>query len=201
MADSKISALTTATTLDGTEQLAVVQGGASKKTTVADIRVIDTVKRVGTDQANSTTTAAAITDFTTSLAAGTYLVKGWLVWQSAATTTGAGFYLNASGGTVTRNTGHVYTTTTGTTATSGIADQSTVAATFQMIESRAWRANNTNPGAFGGVDTASADQFAVLEALVVVTVATSLQVMIVSEVASSAVTIMAGSTLTITKSA
>lgn len=201
MADTKISALTAASTLDGTEQVPLVQGGVTKRTTVADIRTVDVVKALTATQANSTVTPAAITTFTTSLVAGTYLIKCGLVWQTAATTTGATFFINCSGGTVTLNTGHVYTTTTGTTATSGVADQATAAATFQMIESRAWRANNTDPGPFGGVDTANAVQFAVLEAVVVVTATTSLQIMFASEVASSAVTMQVGSTLTVTKAA
>lgn len=201
MANTKPSAFAAATLpLAGTEEMLVLQGGVWKRVDVDDVRVIDTVKSVGTQQNNATTTPAAITDFTTSLAPGTYRIRADLVWRSAATTAGAGFFINCSGGTVTRNTGHVYTTTTGTTATTGVADQATVAATFQMIEARAWRANNTDPGPFGGVDTANADQYAVMEAIVIVTATTSLQIMFDSETTDQ-VSIMPGSTLTIARSA
>jgi hypothetical protein len=174
----------------------VVQGGVSKRTTAGEIAATrgEKVKVVGTDQTNSTTTGAAITDLTvTGLVAGTYRLRVWIVWQSTNTGNGAGFWVNCTG-TVTRNVGHVYTTTTGGTATTGIADQATVAATFQMIEARAWRANNTDPGPFGGVDTANADQFAMLEALVITTTTGDLQIMFDSE-AAVAVSIQEGTTL------
>jgi hypothetical protein len=196
-----VSGLTAATTLTGTELVPVVQGGATKKTTVADIRTTDINKAVSATQSVSTTTGSAITDFTSALAAGTYRIQAALVWRSTNVGTGAGFFVNCSGGTVTRCVGHVYTTTTGTTATTGVADQATVAATFQMIEARAWRANNTNPGAFGGVDTANSDQLAFLECVVIVTVATSLQIVLFSETAATNVSIEPGSTMTVVKSA
>ena len=206
MADTKYSALSAASALTGAEELGVNQGGVSKKTTTADIAAIGgptTVTKVMTaTQSNNTTTPAAITEFTTSLDPGTYEVKVTLIWQATgAATTGAGFFINCSGGTVTKNVGHVYTTTTGTTATTGVADQATVAATFQMIEARAWRANNTDPGPFAGVDTQSADQLAILEAVVVVTSTTSMQIMFDSEVASSAIVMQIGSILKVIEAA
>lgn len=198
MADTKVSSLTAASALDGTELVPIVQGGTSKRTTVADLRVVDIAQVVGTAQANSTTTAAAITDLTASLVAGTYLVKVWICYQAAATTTGVQIYLNASGGTVTRCVATWYTLTTGTTATSGVADQATTL-TAQMMEGKGQRANNAASGPTQGVDTANADQFAVMEGIVIVTATTSLQVLFNSEVAASAVTITPGTTITISK--
>lgn len=196
-----ISGLTAASTLDGTEEIPLVQGGTTKKATVADIRVIDITKVVAANRTSTATAYAAISDFTTSLVAGTYAIRTWLCWQTAATTTGIGFRTFANGGTVTMNVGHVYTTTTGTNATTGVADQATGAGNNQMIESHAWRANNVDPGAFAGVDTANADQFAMLEALLVVTATTSLEVQFASEVAASQVTVRAGSYMSIQKAA
>lgn len=159
-----------------------------------------TTRAVAANRAETTTAGAAISDFTVAgLAPGTYEVKCQLRWQSAALTTGISYWVNCSGGTVTVNVGHVYTTTTGTTATTGVADQATVAGVFQTVESRAWRANNVNPGAFGGVDTINADQLAVLEAIIVVTATTQLQIHQSSEVAASAVTTMPGSSLKVTQ--
>lgn len=200
MADAELNALASASLPIGpTDLIYVEQGGLGKKVTRLDFSS-DTVIALAATQSMNSTTGTAITDFTTSLPPGTYEVKCSLIWQATgATTTGAAFYLNCSGGTVTKNVGHVYTTTTGTTATTGVADQATVAATFQMIEARAWRANNTNPGAFGGVDTQSADQLCILEAIVVVTATTSLQVMFASEVASSAIVMQVGSSLKVNK--
>jgi hypothetical protein len=200
MADTKISGLSAHSgALSGTEEVAINDGGVSKKCTIADIRTIDYVTVVGSTFTNSTVTPAAVTDLQQSLVAGTYLIKVWMLMQSAATTTGIGVHLNASGGTVTACAATWYTLTTGTTATSGVMDQASVAATFQTMEGRAQRANNTTGGVFGGVDTANADQFAVLEGIVIVTATTTLQVMLASEVAASAVIMKPGSTMTISK--
>lgn len=200
MADTKVSTLPPAGVLDGTELVPIVQGGVSKQTTVAAISAYDIVKTVAAAASNSTTTPAAVTDLNASLAPGTYLVKVWMVLQTAATTTGVGIHLNCNGGTVTTCAATWYSLTTGTTATSGVMDQASVAGTFQIMEGRAQRANNITGGPFGGVDTANADQFAVLEGVVVVvTATTTLQVMLTSEVAASAVSMRPGSTLTASK--
>ena len=197
MADTKVSALTTATTLDGTELVPVVQGGASKKTTVADIRTIDVVKQVTSDLTNSTTSAAVITALTSPLTVGTWLVKVWLCYQSSATTTGIAFRLNYTG-TQSRIVATWYTLTTGTTAVTGIADQAT-AGSGQTMEGLAQRANDISTGAMTGVDTANADQFAVLEGIVIATGTGNLEVKVTSEVNGSAVTVKPGSTIVLTK--
>jgi len=198
MADTKVSALTAATLpLDGTELLVVVQGGVSKKVTKADFSVIDVVKTVASTQANSTTTAAAATDLTATVGVGTYLVKYWVVYQAAATTTGIQMYLDHTG-TATRLAATWYTLTTGTTASSGVADQATTS-TAQVMEGKGQRANNVASGPTQGVDTAAADQFAVMEGIITVTVSGTLNLMFSSEVAASAVTLQIGTSLVLTK--
>lgn len=194
MPDSTITALTAATSLDGTEAVPIVQSGVNKKAAVA---LFDVALRAvcASDATNSSTTPAAVTDLSISLAPGVYNIKVWMLLTSAATSTGIGVHLNASGGTVTHIAATWYSLTTGTTATSGTMDQASVSATFQTMEGRAQRANNTSGGTFGGVDTANADQFAVLEGIVVVTATTTLQVMLASEVASSAVKMLTGSNI------
>ncbi len=157
-------------------------------------------KVVTSDVSSSNLTQQSINELICVLDPGRYRISAHLIWQSAALTTGASFWIYCNGGTVVRNVGHVYTTTTGTTATTGVADQATVAATFQMIEARAWRANNVNPGSFAGVDTINADQFAVLEATIDVTgTSFQMQPQFVTEVNASAVTVKAGSNLVCTK--
>jgi len=101
-------------------------------------------------------------------------------------------------GTATRMAATWYTLTTGTTATSGVADQATTL-TAQMMEGKGQRANNVASGPTQGVDTASADQFAVMEGLIIVTVSGTLHLMFNSEVAASAVTIMTGTSLVLSK--
>lgn len=200
MADTKISALVAASVAAAANELAINEAGASKKLTLAQVRAYvnaDTVAVVGTDQANSTVTAAACTGLDLTVAAGTYLAKYWIVYQSAATTTGIQMYLDHTG-TATRMAATWYTLTTGTTATSGVADQATTL-TAQMMEGKGQRANNVASGPTQGVDTASADQFAVMEGLIIVTVSGTLHLMFNSEVAASAVTIMTGTSLVLSK--
>lgn len=194
MVDSKVSALTSVTSLDGTEVVPVVQGGVSKK---APVSMFSEFLRgaVTADFSVSSTTPSAVTDLNVILTPGVYNIKEWMLLRSAATGTGIGIHLNASGGTVSHIAATWYSLTTGTTATTGVMDQASVAATFQTMEGRAQRVNNTSGGTFGGVDTANADQFAVLEGIVIVTATTTLQTMLASEVASSAVTILTGSNI------
>lgn len=194
MTDSKISDLTAATSLDGSELVAIVQGGATKAATVS---LFDVALRavVGTDVSNTTTTPAAVTDLDLSLTPGTYNIKTWMLLRSASTSQGLSVHLNASGGTVSHIAATWYSLTTGTSATSGTMDQASAAGTFQTMEGRAQRANNTSGGPFTGVDTANADQFAVLEGIVVVTATTTLQTMLTAELGGSAVTMLAGSNI------
>ena len=207
MADTELEDLTAlaAATVANTDVFYIVDvsAGTAHKITVADLKTVfgtETSKVVSSTQTSTSVTPAAVTALSgDSLAPGTYAYKGQIIWQSAATTTGISLYVTGTGGTVTRNVGHTYTTTTGTTATTGVADQATVAATFQMLESRAWRANATDPGPHGGVDTANADQFSMIEGVIVVSATTVLDVMFRTEVASSGVSIMAGSSFTYEK--
>jgi len=197
MADTKVSGLTAATApLDGTELVPVVQGGTSKKATLLQIREQVPTVVLGSTVVNSTVTPAMGIE-ATGLGAGTYNVKCWVVYQAAATTTGIEMFLNFTG-TATRVVSTWYTLTTGGAAATGVADQATTL-TAQMMEGKGQRANNTASGPTQGVDTANADQFAVVEGVVVVTAAGSLQVMFRSEVAASAITLQVGTNLDIRK--
>jgi hypothetical protein len=198
MADTKVSALTAATLpLDGTELVPIVQGGVSKKVARVDLAGVDIIKALTSTQANSTTTAASVTGLEAVVDAGSWLMKYWVCYRAAATTTGIQMYVDHSG-TVTRCVSTWYTLTTGTTATSGVADQATTL-TAQMMEGKGQRAKNAASGPMQGVDTADADQFAVIEGILVVTVSGTLKLMFNSEVAASAVTMMEGTSLTLTK--
>lgn len=152
---------------------------------------------LGSNHANATTTPGAVTGLAATLDAGTWLAKYWLVYQTAATTTGIQMYLDHTG-TTTRLAGTWYQLTTGGAAATGVGDQATTA-TAQMVEGKGQRADNVASGTTQGVDTANADQFAVYEALIVVTVSGTLNLMMNSEVGASAATIMSGSTLMLTQ--
>jgi hypothetical protein len=197
MASSKISDLPSATLpLDGTGLVPIVQGGGTKKVTVTNLREAYPTVVLGSDLANSTTTAATGLEVT-GLVAGTYNFKAWICFRSAATTTGLMLYMNYTG-TATRLVSTWYTLTTGTTATTGVADQSSDN-TAQMMEGKAQRANNTSTGTIQGVDTANADQFCVMEGILVASGAGALRLRFSSEVAASAVTLMTGTNLDVRK--
>ena len=196
MPDTKASAFTTTTSVADGDFIPILQGGANKKITVADFKH-DQFAIVATAQPNSTITPASVTDLEVTVTPGTYLIKYWVCYRSAATTTGIEMYLNHTG-TTTRLASTWYTLTTGGAAATGVADQAT-AATAQMMEGKGQRASGVASGPQQGVDTANADQFAVIEGIMVVTVSGTLQMMFRSEVGGSAVTIMEGTTLTLTK--
>lgn len=199
MADAELNQLAAASALTGAELMLVEQGGVSKRTLVSDVRIIDVVKCLTATQANSTVTMAAATGLTvTGLAVGTYLIKVWICFRAAATTTGPEFRLNMATGAVSRMVNTWYTLTTGGAAATGVADQATTL-TAQMLEGKGSRANASSGGPMQGVDTANSDQFAVMEGIVVVTTAGNLQFEFASEVAASAVTLMEGTTLTLQK--
>lgn len=194
MADTKVSAFPAAALpLAGTDEVPVIQSGAHKKTTVADLRdaVQPAVVSTQVNNSNSTTATAALQ---LTLPVGTYNIKAWLVWQAAATTTGIEFWLNMNTGAVSRCAATWYTLTTGGAAATGVADQATTL-TAQMIEGKGQRASNAASGPIQGVDTATADQFSVLEGIVVVTTAGVLQLMMRTEVNASQVSLMPGSNI------
>lgn len=201
MADTKVSALPAATApLADTDALLVVQGGVSKQVPAGAL-FKETVKALTATQANSTVTPASVTALeVASLAAGTYAFKYWVVYRSAATTTGIEMMANYTG-THTRCVATWYTLTTGGAAATGVADQATTA-TAQMMEGKGQRVSATAAGSTGttqGVDTANADQFAVMEGILIATGTGTLRLMFASEVAASAVTMMEGTTLTLTR--
>ncbi len=200
MADTKISALSAVITVASTDELPVNQAGTSKKVTALQLRTYvnaDIFLTAVADQPNSTITPASVTALNTTVGAGTYLVKYWVCFRSAATTTGIEMFLHHTG-TVSRLVSTWYTLTTGGAAATGIADQASTL-TAQMMEGKGQRATNVASGPMQGVDAANADQFAVVEGIVIVTASGTLQLLFRSEVAASAVTIMTGTTLTLTK--
>jgi hypothetical protein len=206
MADTKVSALTAASALDGTEVFPVVQAGVSKQATINQVKAsipdpheywINT-----TVDTNSTVTPAAAANLLNEsgnqvLGIGTYLIEGVLLWKTAATTTGIEVYFNHTG-TAPRLVATFQTGTTGTTASSGVADQSTTS-TAQLVEYKAQRANNTASGVMQGTDTADSVCLTQVAGSINVSASGNLQLMFRSEVAGSLVTMMTGCILRLTK--
>lgn len=213
MADSKISALTAVATPVGTDEAEVNQGGTSKKLTLAQIADYLAKNIAGSSGAageNRTTLclsanssdSTVVTQTTvmtiTGVGAGTWRIKGVLVYQTAATTTGIALVLNHTN-TVTRFVSNWIQLTTGGAAATGIGDQATTVVAGQLVEGKAERVKGTLSSASAGVDTVNADQLAIMDAVIIVTVSGDVTLSIASEVNASAVRLMAGSTLEIDK--
>jgi hypothetical protein len=157
-----------------------------------------TVETLTSNSSDITTTTQTVVMTITGLGAGTYRVKGALIYQTAATTTGIGITLNHTV-TVSRFVSNWIHITTGGAAATGISDQVTSTAAGQLVEGKAERVKDTRSSFTIGVDTANADELAIVDALIIVAVSGDLQLKIATEVAASAVRLMAGSTIEVNK--
>ncbi len=152
------------------------------------------------NSADCTTTALCSAVMTTTgVGAGTWKYKYTLIYQSAATTTGIGFGIDHTG-TVGQIQHMWYHLTTGGAAATGIGDNDTATAAGQLMEGKQESVDNTLIGsATAGVAVVNTDIMAILEGIIVVTGSGNLELKIASEVASSAVRVMADSTLELIK--
>lgn len=203
MADTKVSDLTAASALTGAEQVPVVQSATSKRSTAGAIaRTYETVKVVTADQAESAATNTVVTDLSTSgLVAGTYLIKGTVLWKAAATTTGIVLFLSTSGAGSTSLYAQFGTVTTGTTQTTGIAQTSGhVGNNTGLIEGKFQNVSGTSNGGWVGVQNANVPTLTTVDGLLILTGTNSLDLKFASEAgAGSAATVMTGTTLKIEK--
>jgi hypothetical protein len=213
MADTKVSALPGITTVVDATEFPVNDGGTSKKATASQIEAYlhtgiagnsgaagqrQTIIVLTADSADNTTTTQTTVMTVTGVGTGTWRVKGTLVYQTAATATGIGITLNHTG-TVSRFVSNWIQLTTGGAAATGIGDQATATAGGQLVEGKAERVKDTRSSFTVGVDTANADELVVLDAVIIVTATGQLELKIGSEVGGSAVRLMAGSILELSK--
>ena len=147
----------------------------------------------------TTTALCAAVMTTTGVGIGTWKFKYTLNYQTAATTTGIGIAVNHTGTATTP--GIIWThLTSGGAAATGIGDDVAATAAGQLIEGKNGRTLNATIGSLTvGVVTANANTAAIVEGIVVVTASGNLELKVGSEVAASAVRIMANSTLELIK--
>lgn len=160
------------------------------------------VRSLETDAAsNSTTTGVEITGLELkSVGPGVYVVEYFIVYQSAATTTGVKFGINHTG-TVSSfvATSQIPTAST-TTIVGAIHDQATTT-TPTMMGSNSVRTRSTtapNIGPWPDIDSANSDMQVYIYCNLVVTVIGDLELWHASE-AAAASTVKAGSTVCLTK--
>lgn len=161
---------------------------------------LTTVTLASNATANSTTTGVEITGLNTTLTAGTYIVEYFILYESAATTTGVSFGVNYTG-TETVLTGNLQYSGTGAAASTGAASMVASGATGQVHESFGFRAASTtapNMGATVSVDAANSVMFACLSGILIAADGGDLELWHASEVAASS-TVRAGTTLRLYK--
>lgn len=158
-----------------------------------------TYKRLASDYTNSTVTASKVTNLDFPVPAGTYVFEYYLLYQSAATTTAIKLSVNHSG-TVSKIAYWARNLTGLATAADGIGDQDVLTTTGGVMQGWAARAKSAAATMVGvGVDTANADMLMVVEGIVIVTADGNLELYGASEVAASLITILAGSSLRLTR--
>lgn len=155
------------------------------------------ITALASSQNNSTTTGTKVTGLDTTLGVGTYWIRIFIRYQSAATTTGVKFGLNHTGTSTLAAT--LRWGTTGTTATTNAPDQQSTG--NNIMEHASTRTKTTTAPDLGpsvSVDTANADMVAVIDCYLNVTVSGSFELWHASEVAAQS-TVMAGTSFIIYK--
>ena len=152
---------------------------------------------LGSDHSISSTTATEVTGLQLTLVAGTYQVKYALLCQTSNTGTGLAFGVNYTG-TVTRMAWHMRYVSTGTSATTGVAEDAITATTGQIVEGHAATAETTtapNLGPFTGSAATGADILVIVEGVIQVSNGGDMELWHASE-GAVATTVEAGSVVT-----
>lgn len=213
MADTKISALTAATAAADANELAINEAGTSKKLTMAQVaahifkRIAGssgaaggyiTVQNLTADSADQTSTTPGVVMTTTGVGAGTWHFCYTVIFQTAATTTGIKLNVNHTG-TVGQFQSLLSFMDTAATAATGVGKGVSTAAIGSVPSQYAERAKDTTSFASVGVTDINADILATLGGIIVVTATGSLELKLGTEVAASAVRLMADSCLVLTQ--
>ena len=209
MADTKISDMVDLTSLASGDEVPVADASdltANKSFTLATLTAylqtlgMPKITTLTSAYTNSTTTGTEVTWLSfTGLAAGTYYVKWTLLFQSAATGTSVKFGVNYTG-TVTRMSMTAQFPSAGVTAATGTWEDDlnvTTGAVWGYLITRTESTTAPNLGPWVGVTAASVDHFCVVEGVVVVSDIGDLELWAGSEVASSQITLSAGSSGTL----
>jgi hypothetical protein len=145
---------------------------------------------------SSATPAVAMT--TQTLAAGTYLFRYYIAYSSNNTASGIGTSINMTG-TVTRIVWSSRQVTTGTTASNGIADDTTGTAAAALVEGKAEYRDDTNPSSFVGVATITNPMLLVVEGLVTTSTSGNIELKIANDAGANTLTVHPETTLLLTK--
>lgn len=150
------------------------------------------------DAAANNAVAPATVMSTTGLAAGIYLFEYTVIWRSAAVGTGINFQVDYTG-TVTEVTTRREYGTTGTAASSGVADGVAAVLTGQLLEHASTRSDSGSLGPNTGVDTANANIIDHIRGVITVSNAGNLNLMAGTETAGTNITVQSGTCLVLRK--
>jgi hypothetical protein len=193
------------TYLRGDSTWATVTGGSGANyitvydTATASAGPYITWQRLPREMVASQSNSATIIFVTTSVGPGTWQFDYHIVYQSAATTTGTGMYVNhtgASPGTFVSMSRYL---TTGGAAATGVVDQVQSGQTTGLLEGKGERVLNTVSSQTVGVDTVSANVYTVYSGLLIVNNTGNLQFKVTSEVNGSNIHVEIGSFLELKK--
>lgn len=202
MADTKISALSAASVAAIANELAINEAGTSKKISITQlITLLQTlgmsqVKSLTSPYTNSTTTGTLVTGLNfTSLVAGSYYFRWPLLFQTAATTTSVKLGVNYTG-TTTVMAATAQFPSAGVTAVTGTwhdANNATTGQVWGYANTRTETTTAPNLGPWVGVTNANVDHFCKVEGIIVVSTGGDLELWAGSEVGASQITLSAGS--------
>jgi hypothetical protein len=211
MADSKVSALTAATTALAADEFPVNEAGTSKKVTLTQVVTLlqtlgmPRVLKLGTQHSISSATATKVTGLDMTLEVGTYVYKySLLVQQATSTGDGPQFGINFSTGTATVKAHGLWfwDATSAITAQTFIMDNVGVKG-FGYIDGVASNAYTTTAPDMGttvGVTATGSNLLAMIEGIIVVTVQGNLELWRAAEGANASTTEV-GSSLVVIRTA
>ena len=155
-------------------------------------------RQLSTQHDNATTTPTIVTALSVSTGLGVFTFRYDIIYQSSAAGTGIKFDVNYTG-TVTRFVWNQRWVDTSATASTAAPDQDEVLSTGAVMGAFASRAKGTaGRGTTLSVDTANADMYMIIEGIMIVTAAGSLDLYHGSETAATT-SVMVGSGLWLTQ--
>lgn len=157
-----------------------------------------TAQHLTANSADQTSVTPAAVMTTTGVGVGTWLFRYTVIFQTAATTTGIRLNVNHTG-TVTLFQSRLSFTDTSATAATGVGKGLATAAIGSVPSEYQEQAKDTTTFASVGVAVINSNILATLEGIIVVSVSGDLQLKLGTEVAASAVRLMANSSLLLVK--
>lgn len=211
MADTKISALTSNSPVETTNEIPINDSGVSKKITVADLKTLmqtlgmPRVARLGSQHSVSSTTGTKVTGLDMTLEAGTYVFRHTLIVRQATSTSDAPqFGINFSTGTTTAQNfilSYADASTVITAQTAIMDDVGIKTAGFMnAMAHNAYSTTAPNMGTTIGVATTGSNILCFIDGLLVVTVQGNLELWRAAEGANASTTEV-GSSLVVVRTA